>query len=96
MWFIARCVVRSNMSLSACLLIDVGARNQRNFCAVYYSMTSGFEVIKGLLDRTMQLLEAPPGDHGYSLQATDGRGCKQGFMQDKIIASDMFWWTHGC
>ena len=20
----------------------------------------------------------------------------QGFMQDQIIASHMFWWTHGC
>ncbi|KAI0238843.1 Phenylalanine--tRNA ligase beta subunit [Lamellibrachia satsuma] len=54
---------------------DVGARNQRNFCAVYYSKTSGFEMIKGLLDRTMQLLETPlkKSDHGYWLQARDDR-----------------------
>jgi len=72
------------------LLIDVGARNQRNFCAVYYSKTSGFEVIKGLLDRTMQLLEAPPGeyDHGYCLRPTDGRGCK---IQDILL--NFLWYS---
>uniref|UniRef100_A0A8C4NNR1 Phenylalanine--tRNA ligase beta subunit n=1 Tax=Dicentrarchus labrax TaxID=13489 RepID=A0A8C4NNR1_DICLA len=36
---------------------DVGARNSRRFCAVYYNKSPGFEVIHGLLDRTMQLLE---------------------------------------
>ena len=57
-----------------CLLSDVGAGNKRNFCAVYYGKTSGFEAIKGLLDRTMQLLgvalEGP--EWGYSLEARDG------------------------
>lgn len=36
---------------------DVGARNHRRFCAINYNKTPGFEVIHGLLDRTMQLLE---------------------------------------
>ncbi|XP_031564796.1 phenylalanine--tRNA ligase beta subunit-like [Actinia tenebrosa] len=39
---------------------DVGARNNRRFCAVNYNKTPGFEVIHGLLDRTMQLLEIKP------------------------------------
>ncbi|XP_078356367.1 phenylalanine--tRNA ligase beta subunit-like [Oculina patagonica] len=53
---------------------DVGARNHRRFCAVNYNKTPGFEVIHGLLDRTMQLLEVPytedkTSKHGYYLKA---------------------------
>uniref|UniRef100_A0A7N6AJD0 Phenylalanine--tRNA ligase beta subunit n=1 Tax=Anabas testudineus TaxID=64144 RepID=A0A7N6AJD0_ANATE len=50
----------------------VGARNSRRFCAVYYNKNPGFEVIHGLLDRTMQLLKVKPahGD-GYHIQAVD-------------------------
>ncbi|KAL8581835.1 hypothetical protein ACOMHN_010209 [Nucella lapillus] len=50
---------------------DVGARNERRLCAVNYSKSPGFEVIHGLLDRLMQLLEMPPGggETGYCLQA---------------------------
>lgn len=53
---------------------DVGARNSRRFCAVYYNKSPGFEVIHGLLDRTMQLLEVKSvrGD-GYHIQAADGK-----------------------
>uniref|UniRef100_A0A3Q3VXY4 Phenylalanine--tRNA ligase beta subunit n=1 Tax=Mola mola TaxID=94237 RepID=A0A3Q3VXY4_MOLML len=51
---------------------DVGARNCRRFCAVYYNKTPGFEVIHGLLDRTMQLLEVKPvRGEGYHIQAAD-------------------------
>ncbi|KAM9318042.1 phenylalanine--tRNA ligase beta subunit [Pholidichthys leucotaenia] len=51
---------------------DVGARNSRRFCAVYYSKSPGFEVIHGLLDRTMQLLEVKPArGEGYHIQAAD-------------------------
>ncbi|KAM6933008.1 phenylalanine--tRNA ligase beta subunit [Xenentodon cancila] len=51
---------------------DVGARNRRHFCAVYYNKSPGFEVIHGLLDRTMQLLDvkAVRGE-GYHIQAAD-------------------------
>uniref|UniRef100_A0AAQ4QNZ5 Phenylalanine--tRNA ligase beta subunit n=1 Tax=Gasterosteus aculeatus aculeatus TaxID=481459 RepID=A0AAQ4QNZ5_GASAC len=53
---------------------DVGARNSRRFCAVYYNKSPGFEVIHGLLDRTMQLLEekSARGD-GYHIQAAEGK-----------------------
>uniref|UniRef100_A0A8C6UG08 Phenylalanine--tRNA ligase beta subunit n=1 Tax=Neogobius melanostomus TaxID=47308 RepID=A0A8C6UG08_9GOBI len=52
---------------------DVGARNSRRFCAVYYSKSPGFEVIHGLLDRTMQLLEVKPGStDGYHIRAAEG------------------------
>lgn len=52
---------------------DVGARNNRRLCAVYYNKTPGFEVIHGLLDRLMQLLDVKPGcNHGYHIQASEG------------------------
>ncbi|KAK2508288.1 hypothetical protein MC885_004234, partial [Smutsia gigantea] len=53
---------------------DVGARNYRHLCAVYYSKNPGFEIIHGLLDRIMQLLGVPPGEKkkGYVLKASDG------------------------
>nr|AAW24984.1 SJCHGC06626 protein [Schistosoma japonicum] len=38
-------------------LKDVGATNHRRICAVYYNKNSGFEIIHGLLDRLMQLLQ---------------------------------------
>uniref|UniRef100_A0A667WD81 Phenylalanine--tRNA ligase beta subunit n=1 Tax=Myripristis murdjan TaxID=586833 RepID=A0A667WD81_9TELE len=51
---------------------DVGVRNSRRLCAIYYNKSPGFEVIHGLLDRTMQLLEVKPGQgDGYHIQASD-------------------------
>jgi len=38
---------------------DVGARNNRRVAALYCSTTSGFEVIHGLVDRIMTLLDIP-------------------------------------
>ncbi|XP_054651261.1 phenylalanine--tRNA ligase beta subunit [Dunckerocampus dactyliophorus] len=70
---------------------DVGARNSRRFCAVYYNKSPGFEVLHGLLDRTMQLLAVKPsrGD-GYHIQAAEdstffpGR-CAEIFVHGKSI-----------
>ncbi|XP_029537255.1 phenylalanine--tRNA ligase beta subunit [Oncorhynchus nerka] len=51
---------------------DVGARNNRRLCAVYYNKSPGFEVIHGLMDRVMQLLEIKPGQgNGYHIQAAN-------------------------
>ncbi|XP_041120218.1 phenylalanine--tRNA ligase beta subunit-like isoform X1 [Polyodon spathula] len=51
---------------------DVGARNNRRLCAIYYNKSPGFEVIHGLLDRTMQLLDVKPGrEKGYCIQAVE-------------------------
>ncbi|XP_036322950.1 phenylalanine--tRNA ligase beta subunit isoform X1 [Rhagoletis pomonella] len=54
---------------------EVGARNERRLCAVNCNKTAGFEVVHGLLDRVMQLLEVPWKSenqrHGYYLQAAD-------------------------
>ncbi|KAK0061476.1 phenylalanine--tRNA ligase beta subunit [Biomphalaria pfeifferi] len=51
---------------------DVGARNERRLCAVNYNRSSEFEVIHGLLDRVMQLVEVPfGGPIGYELESGD-------------------------
>lgn len=51
---------------------DVGARNHRYLCAVYYNKNPGFEVIHGLLDRIMQLLAVSPGtEKGYRIKAAE-------------------------
>ena len=54
---------------------DVGARNCRNLCVVYYNKSPGFELVHGLLDRLMQLLEVPvdsSGKAGYTLKPIEG------------------------
>lgn len=49
---------------------EIGARNERRLCAAFCGMTSGFEIIHGLLDRVMLMLNiplVPPGssEKGY-------------------------------
>ncbi|XP_070609392.1 phenylalanine--tRNA ligase beta subunit isoform X2 [Erythrolamprus reginae] len=52
--------------------MDVGAKNHRHLCAVYYNKNPGFEIIHGLLDRIMQLLEVPPSkEDGYYIKAAE-------------------------
>lgn len=54
---------------------EVGARNNRHLCAIYCNKSDGFEVIHGLLDRMLEILEIPwSGDQkkdGYYLCADD-------------------------
>ncbi|XP_055534627.1 phenylalanine--tRNA ligase beta subunit [Wyeomyia smithii] len=51
---------------------EVGARNERRVCAVNCNKTAGFEIVHGLLDRVMQLLEVPwDSKDGYYLKAVD-------------------------
>ncbi|KAG7213748.1 hypothetical protein KM043_002975 [Ampulex compressa] len=54
---------------------EVGAYNNRRLCAVYCNKSAGFEIIHGLLDRILQLLEVPwsfnRDDSGYYLRAAD-------------------------
>uniref|UniRef100_A0A182WVZ0 Phenylalanine--tRNA ligase beta subunit n=1 Tax=Anopheles quadriannulatus TaxID=34691 RepID=A0A182WVZ0_ANOQN len=51
---------------------EVGAKNERRVCAINCNKTAGFEVVHGLLDRVMQLLEVPwDRQTGYYLQACD-------------------------
>lgn len=57
---------------------EVGARNERRICAINCNKTAGFEIVHGLLDKIMLLLEVPwnpqKGDTGYYLRATSGKG----------------------
>ncbi|XP_023345535.1 phenylalanine--tRNA ligase beta subunit [Eurytemora carolleeae] len=54
---------------------EVGARNERHLAAVFYNKTPGFEIIHGLLDRIMQLLEVPmsldKSSSGYYLRSSE-------------------------
>ncbi|XP_055306492.1 phenylalanine--tRNA ligase beta subunit [Sitodiplosis mosellana] len=51
---------------------EVGARNERRLVAVNCNKSAGFEIVHGLLDRVMQLLEVPwKGENGYVLEATE-------------------------
>jgi phenylalanyl-tRNA synthetase beta chain len=60
---------------TSCIFPDVGAKNYRHLCAVYYNKNPGFEIIHGLLDRIMQLLDVPPGEDkgGYVIKASEGK-----------------------
>uniref|UniRef100_A0A5K3FVX1 phenylalanine--tRNA ligase n=1 Tax=Mesocestoides corti TaxID=53468 RepID=A0A5K3FVX1_MESCO len=61
---------------------DVGCRNNRRVCAVYCNKTSGFEIIHGVLDRLMQVLEvtyeenAKPRSLSYRLAEITACGCQ--------------------
>mgnify|MGYP000892797077 CR=1 FL=1 len=60
---------------------EVGAKNERHLAAIYHGkQTSGFEIIHGLLDRLMQVLDCPyigessdkeSLDQGYYIKAVD-------------------------
>ena len=56
---------------------EVGARNNRRLCAVYANKSAGFEIIHGLVDRVLLLLEIPWNTNkdksGYYLRAADGK-----------------------
>ncbi|VDN35182.1 unnamed protein product [Dibothriocephalus latus] len=69
---------------------DVGCRNRRRVCAVYCNKTSGFEIVHGLLDRLMLVLEAKYTDSSkpvnseklsYHLEEVDEHFCL--FLLDK-------------
>jgi phenylalanyl-tRNA synthetase beta chain len=51
---------------------EVGARNERHLAAVFYNMSPGFEIIHGLLDRVMQLLEVPNAEDSSGYQLRQG------------------------
>lgn len=75
---------------------DVGARNERFLSAIYYNKNSGFEVIHGLMDRIMQVIEIPycsaseQTKNGYFIRAKndprflDGR-CAEILINDKVF-----------
>jgi phenylalanyl-tRNA synthetase beta chain len=46
---------------------DVGARNERHLGVLYTGPTAGFEVVHGIVDRVMELLEIPPRAHSWEV-----------------------------
>uniref|UniRef100_A0A0A9Y0Q5 Phenylalanine--tRNA ligase beta subunit n=1 Tax=Lygus hesperus TaxID=30085 RepID=A0A0A9Y0Q5_LYGHE len=51
---------------------ECGAKNERRLAAVYYDKKAGFEIIHGLLDRIMQVLNVPwSKENGYYIYGTD-------------------------
>jgi phenylalanyl-tRNA synthetase beta chain len=48
---------------------DVGARNERHVALLYSGATAGLEVIHGLVDKVMQLLEIPVRPYSWEVAA---------------------------
>jgi phenylalanyl-tRNA synthetase beta chain len=53
---------------------DVGARNERRLAVLYTGPTGGFEVVHGLIDRVMALLEVPVRPYTWEAAAGGGGG----------------------
>lgn len=54
----------------------MGARNERHVCALYYGKTPGFEIVHGLMDRLMQMLDikfSADSDNTYQIKAANGK-----------------------
>lgn len=59
---------------------DIGARNERRLAATYYGkQTSGFEIVHGLLDRIMQVLECP-----YIGDKTNKESLREGYYIESV------------
>ncbi|XP_058791120.1 phenylalanine--tRNA ligase beta subunit [Phymastichus coffea] len=54
---------------------EVGARNERRLCVVYYNKMARFEFVHGILDNIMHILEVPwhhnKDDKGYHLRSLE-------------------------
>ncbi|XP_065060802.1 phenylalanine--tRNA ligase beta subunit-like [Rhopilema esculentum] len=75
---------------------DVGSRNERRFCAVHCNKTPGFEIIQGLLDRFMQLLDVKPTENrvvnpkqGYHIRATEDSTFFPGRSAEVVVNGDV-------
>lgn len=65
---------------------DIGARNERHLAAIYYGkQTSGFEIVHGLLDRIMQVLDSP-----YIGDQTNKESLKKGYYIQSIDAESTY------
>jgi hypothetical protein len=63
------CLIRLNNQ-------KVGAKNERYLAAVHYNKNPGFEIIHGLLDRIMQVMQIKYSQNksqtGYYIRAANG------------------------
>jgi phenylalanyl-tRNA synthetase beta chain len=69
---------------------DVGARNERHLGVLYTGPTAGFEVVHGIVDRVMELLEIPPRAHSWEVgvESTFGkRGARYAVEPTDDVAS---------
>eukprot|EP00127_Corallochytrium_limacisporum_P000162 Clim_evm23s6 gene=Clim_evmTU23s6 len=68
---------------------DTGARNQRNLCTAVYGTKSNFEVIHGLCDRLMALLEVPYDEKksgkGYHYRPSSHSTYFEGRQADLVV-----------
>lgn len=62
------------------LAVERQARNIRHAAAIWCNKSAGFEIVQGLLDRMMAMLEVPrisasdsTSDHGYYLKETESQ-----------------------
>ncbi|CAK8683646.1 unnamed protein product [Clavelina lepadiformis] len=75
---------------------DTKARNERRIAAVHYNKTPGFEVIHGLLDRLMQILEVKCAtgnpslrDVGYYIRAADDKSYFPGRCAEIVFREEV-------
>jgi len=54
---------------------DVGAGNIRRAAALFCGVTSGFEVVHGLVDRLMEVMGVPAGEGGYTVAPDNSDAC---------------------
>lgn len=67
---------------------EVGARNERRIGAINCNKSAGFEIVHGLLDRVMLLLEVPwKGENGYLLEGAEGNG----WLGHKEMVRGLIW-----
>lgn len=73
---------------------ETQARNIRHAAALWCNRTAGFEVVHGLLDRVMLILEIPrisvddkKATHGYYIKETDGMFPRNKFYATRLITT---------
>lgn len=69
---------------------DVGSRNERRLCVVAYNKSPGFEIVHGLLDRVMQILEIPfdstKTGQGYHLKSSSDETYFPGRCAEVVVS----------
>lgn len=82
------------------LSLERKSRNERHFAAAWYGKTSGFEVVHGLLDRTMAMLKSAfitteeglenpaVGESHYWIEELDGKFILPFYLLDHLTDSD--------
>ena len=82
------CVLLSWLVISHSFIVEVGARNERRLAVVFYNKLAGFEIVHGVLDRIMQVLNVQ-WKTGYHLEHTDGKLDRTNWLFD-WVSSEAF------